>query len=130
MEEIYISQYGFFLVNRRILKLNSSSKQPASFTESKTFLQDHLLTFSAVGSNTSCGFFCNNIQGRKPNFSIISNSHQNIPYRSFHNSSIPIDLDHNSHNAKSKPKSYKCLNCQKDHILAFCDDFRDKIAKE
>ena len=130
MEETYISQYGFFLEKKRILKLNSSSEQPATFTESKTFLQDRLQTLSAIESNTSCGSFCNNIQGRKPNFSNNLNIHQNIPYKSFHNSSISIDSDHKSYNSKFKPKSFKCLNCQKDHILAFCDDFRDKTAKE
>ena len=109
VEETYISQYGLFLEKKRILKLNSSSEQPARFTGSKTFLQDRLQTLSAIESNTSFGSFCNNIQGRKLNFSNISNSHQNIPHKSFYNTSIPIDLDHNSHNSKSKPKSYKCL---------------------
>ena len=123
IEEVYISQYGFFLEKRRILKLNSSSEQPASFTELKTFLQDRLQKFGAIESNTSCSSFCNNIQGRKPNLS-------NISSKSVHTLSTSSNVKLDSAKSKSKPNSYKCFHCHKDHILAFCDDFRDKAAKE
>ena len=106
-------------------KLNSSSKEPAKFTELKTILQDRLQTLSAMEGSTSQNSSRNDSQGRKPN---ISNNSQNNS-KVVHTVST-TNVKTNNNPKTSKSKSYKCFLCKKEHILAFCDDFRGKSTKE